>query len=40
MPWDTPETLAARIHELEHEHYARVIEEVLLNEEDEEYQWV
>jgi phosphoribosylglycinamide formyltransferase-1 len=35
MPWDTPETLAARIHELEHEHYARVIEEVLLNEEDE-----
>jgi phosphoribosylglycinamide formyltransferase-1 len=35
MPWDTPETLAARIHELEHKHYARVIEEVLLNEEDE-----
>ncbi len=35
MPKDTPETLAARIHELEHEHYARVIEEVLLKDEDE-----
>ncbi|HEY3371419.1 MAG TPA: phosphoribosylglycinamide formyltransferase [Prolixibacteraceae bacterium] len=33
---DTPETLAARIHELEHLHYPRVIEEVLLSE-DEEY---
>jgi phosphoribosylglycinamide formyltransferase 1 len=32
---DTPETLAARIHELEHQHYPRVIEEVLLNEEDD-----
>ncbi|MDP2335226.1 MAG: phosphoribosylglycinamide formyltransferase [Bacteroidota bacterium] len=32
---DTPETLAARIHELEHQHYSRVIEEVLLNDEDE-----
>lgn len=32
---DTPETLADRIHELEHLHYARVIEEVLLKEDDE-----
>lgn len=32
---DTPETLAARIHELEHLHYPRVIEEVLMGEEDE-----
>jgi phosphoribosylglycinamide formyltransferase 1 len=32
---DTPETLAARIHELEHHHYPRIIEEVLLNEEDD-----
>jgi len=32
---DTPETLAARIHELEHQHYPRVIEEILLNEEDD-----
>jgi phosphoribosylglycinamide formyltransferase 1 len=35
MPKDTPETLAARIHELEHQHYPRVIEEVLLSEEDD-----
>lgn len=35
LPKDTPETLAARIHELEHQHYPRVIEEVLMNEEDE-----
>lgn len=35
VPGDTPETLAARIHELEHQHYPRVIEEVLLNEEDD-----
>ncbi len=27
---DTPETLARRIHELEHEHYAAVIEKLLL----------
>ena len=26
---DTPETLAARIHELEHKHYAKVIEELV-----------
>jgi len=32
---DSPETLASRIHELEYEHYPRVIEEVLLNEEDD-----
>jgi len=31
---DTPEKLAARIHVLEHEHYPRVIEEILLNEDD------
>lgn len=35
LPKDTPETLAARIHELEHQHYPRIIEEVLLNDEDE-----
>ena len=35
MPKDTPETLAARIHELEHQHYPRVIEEALLSEEDD-----
>ncbi len=34
LPKDTSETLAARIHELEYQHYARVIEEILLNEED------
>lgn len=28
-PEDTPDTLAAKIHTLEHENYARVIEEVL-----------
>ncbi len=28
-PDDTPEALAARIHELEHAHYARVIEKIL-----------
>lgn len=27
---DTPETLAARIHELEHRHYAKVIEQLVL----------
>lgn len=35
MKNDTPETLAARIHELEYLHYPRVIEEMLLNEEEE-----
>lgn len=34
MAGDTPEKLAARIHVLEHEHYPRVIEEILLNEDD------
>lgn len=32
---DTPETLASRIHVLEHQHYPRVIEEILLKEDDE-----
>jgi phosphoribosylglycinamide formyltransferase-1 len=32
---DSPETLAARVHEVEHLHYPRVIEEVLLNEDEE-----
>ena len=32
---DTPESLASRIHELEHLHYPRIIEE-LFNKEDEE----
>jgi phosphoribosylglycinamide formyltransferase-1 len=35
VPKDTPETLAARVHELEYQHYSRVIEEILLNDEDE-----
>lgn len=35
VPKDTPETLAARVHELEYQHYSRVIEEILLNYEDE-----
>lgn len=34
---DTPETLAARIHELEHLHYPRVIEEVLMGEEEDHF---
>ena len=32
---DKPETLAARVHELEHLHYPRVIEEVLMNDDEE-----
>lgn len=32
---DTPETLAARIHELEYQHYPKVIEELLLKEDDD-----
>jgi len=32
---DTPETLANRIHELEHQHYPRVIEEILLADDEE-----
>ncbi len=31
---DTPETLAARIHELEYQHYPRVIEELLMKDEE------
>ena len=34
---DTPETLAARVHELEHLHYPRVIEEVLMNDDEENF---
>lgn len=30
LPRDTPEDLAARIHFLEHQHYARVVEELLV----------
>jgi len=32
---DTPETLAARIHELEHQHYPRIIEEIFMKEDEE-----
>ena len=35
LPGDTPETLAERIHVLEHQHYPRVIEEILLKEDEE-----
>ncbi|TVQ93871.1 MAG: phosphoribosylglycinamide formyltransferase [Bacteroidetes bacterium] len=31
LPSDTPETLAARIHELEYEHYPRVVEKVIMS---------
>jgi phosphoribosylglycinamide formyltransferase-1 len=34
MPGDTPEKLAARVHELEYQHYPRVIEEVLMKEDE------
>lgn len=30
LPEDTPDTLAQRIHQLEHAHYARVVEETVL----------
>lgn len=36
LPGDSPETLAARIHELEYQHYPKVIEELLMKDEDEE----
>lgn len=36
LPDDTPETLAARVHELEYQHYSKVIEELLLKEDEEE----
>ena len=32
LPDDTPDTLAARIHALEHNHYPRVIERLLCNQ--------
>lgn len=34
-PSDTPQSLAERIHRLEYEHYPRVIEEILLKEDQE-----
>lgn len=36
LPNDTPESLAERIHELEHLHYPRVIEEVINSMDEEE----
>ena len=30
MPNDTPETLAARVHALEYEHFPQVIEKILM----------
>ncbi len=36
MPGDTPEKLAARVHELEYQHYPRIIEEVLMDEDEDE----
>ncbi len=36
IPGDTPDSLAARIHELEYQHYPRVIEELLLKEDEDE----
>lgn len=32
---DTPEILANRIHELEHLHYPRIIEEILMKDDEE-----
>lgn len=32
LPNDTPESLAARIHALEHEHYPRVVEQLLASD--------
>ncbi|PTN08786.1 phosphoribosylglycinamide formyltransferase [Mangrovibacterium marinum] len=34
-PGDTPESLADRIHQLEYEHYPRVIEELLMKDEEQ-----
>lgn len=34
-PDDTPESLAARVHELEYQHYPKVIEELLLKDDEE-----
>lgn len=35
LPGDTPESLAARVHRLEYEHFPRVIESVLLSTENQ-----
>jgi phosphoribosylglycinamide formyltransferase-1 len=35
MPDDTPDTLASRIHELEYLHYPKVIEDVLMADDEE-----
>lgn len=34
---DTPESLAERIHELEYKHYPRVIEEILMKDDEEDF---
>lgn len=31
MPDDTPDTLATRVHQLEYEHYPKVVEKLLLS---------
>jgi phosphoribosylglycinamide formyltransferase-1 len=31
QPYDTPETLAEKVHQLEHQHYPRIIEELVLS---------
>ncbi|HNX55123.1 MAG TPA: phosphoribosylglycinamide formyltransferase [Prolixibacteraceae bacterium] len=36
LPGDTPETLSARVHELEYLHYPKVIEEMLMKDDEEE----
>ena len=33
LPEDTPETLANRIHTLEHQHYPKVIENIIISKE-------
>lgn len=30
QPYDTPDTLAEKVHQLEHQHYPRIIEELML----------
>lgn len=34
LPEDTPETLAARIHQLEYEYYPKIIEKVIISDEE------
>ncbi|HAW57741.1 MAG TPA: phosphoribosylglycinamide formyltransferase [Bacteroidales bacterium] len=34
LPQDTPETLAARIHQLEYEYYPKIIEKVIISDEE------